>query len=76
MRCPICGRTVEASAPAPAGGSPPAEFPFCSRRCRLLDLGRWLRGEYCIPGAPVDPESPEYRSAAERPEGGAEGRES
>lgn len=27
-----------------------AERPFCSKRCRLLDLGRWLDGRYGIPG--------------------------
>jgi endogenous inhibitor of DNA gyrase (YacG/DUF329 family) len=25
------------------------EFPFCSPRCRLIDLGRWLGGEYRLP---------------------------
>ena len=25
-------------------------FPFCSERCRLLDLGKWLDGEYRVPG--------------------------
>jgi hypothetical protein len=25
-------------------------FPFCSDRCRLLDLGKWLGGEYRVPG--------------------------
>ncbi|MDA2923865.1 DNA gyrase inhibitor YacG [Acidobacteria bacterium AH-259-L09] len=24
-------------------------FPFCSQRCRLLDLGKWLDGEYRLP---------------------------
>ncbi len=24
-------------------------FPFCSQRCRLLDLGAWLEGDYRIP---------------------------
>ena len=28
--------------------------PFCSRRCADLDLAKWLRGEYSIPGAPLD----------------------
>ena len=23
-------------------------FPFCSRRCKLVDLGKWFDGEYCI----------------------------
>jgi hypothetical protein len=26
------------------------DFPFCSARCRLLDMGRWLDGAYRIPG--------------------------
>lgn len=30
-------------------------FPFCSNRCQLVDLGRWLDEEYRIPGEPVDP---------------------
>ena len=40
--------------------------PFCSERCRLLDLARWVDGSYRIPGDPVpddsqsgDPASPE-----------------
>jgi len=36
----------------PAAGLP-ANFPFCSRRCRLVDLGLWLNGHYRIPGSPV-----------------------
>jgi endogenous inhibitor of DNA gyrase (YacG/DUF329 family) len=28
--------------------------PFCSERCKLADLGRWLNGGYRIPGAAVD----------------------
>ncbi len=33
-----------------------AHRPFCSERCRMLDLGRWLDGAYCIPvtGTPGD----------------------
>ena len=26
-----------------------AHRPFCSRRCALLDLGRWLKGDYRVP---------------------------
>lgn len=45
--CPICGK--------PADG----RFkPFCSRRCADIDLGRWLKGGYAIPGVPADPASP------------------
>jgi endogenous inhibitor of DNA gyrase (YacG/DUF329 family) len=25
------------------------EFPFCSRRCRTIDLGRWLGDDYLVP---------------------------
>jgi len=47
MRCPICKKPV----PLPREGSksPPAHFPFCSDRCKLIDLGRWLDGKYQIP---------------------------
>ncbi len=30
--------------------------PFCSERCRLIDLGKWASGAYGIPGEPVGPE--------------------
>jgi endogenous inhibitor of DNA gyrase (YacG/DUF329 family) len=45
LRCPICDRVLEGQTPA-AG----PDFPFCSPRCRLIDLGRWLREDYRIPG--------------------------
>jgi endogenous inhibitor of DNA gyrase (YacG/DUF329 family) len=41
--CPICGKPVP---PRPENRA----FPLCSDRCRLLDLGKWLGGEYRIPG--------------------------
>ena len=45
--CPICGKPE-------AGGFK----PFCSKRCADIDLGRWFKGGYAIPGAPADPASP------------------
>jgi len=37
--------------------------PFCSKRCKMADLGRWLSGEYRIPTAPgstdVDEDDPD-----------------
>jgi hypothetical protein len=30
-------------------------FPFCSERCHLVDLGRWLGEEYRLAGPPADP---------------------
>ena len=46
-KCPICGKA-------------PAEkfMPFCSRRCADLDLGRWLKGGYVVPGNPEEAEKP------------------
>jgi uncharacterized protein len=42
MACPTCGKA------APPREQNPA-FPFCSERCRMADLGRWLNEEYRIP---------------------------
>jgi len=44
VRCPICGR------PVPLGDP---EFPFCSPRCRLIDLGNWASEAYRIPAEPL-----------------------
>ncbi len=32
----------------------PAWRPFCSERCKLLDLARWADGDYRVPAEPVD----------------------
>ncbi len=32
----------------------PRFFPFCSERCKMIDLGAWLNAEYRIPGKPDD----------------------
>lgn len=39
--------------PCPECGKPSARehYPFCSDRCRTLDLSRWLNGSYTIPVA-------------------------
>jgi endogenous inhibitor of DNA gyrase (YacG/DUF329 family) len=39
VRCPICKKPVKPAGP---------DFPFCSERCRLLDLGKWASGGYVI----------------------------
>jgi endogenous inhibitor of DNA gyrase (YacG/DUF329 family) len=53
VRCPLCGQEREV-----AGLDDLPSFPFCSDRCRLIDLGRWLDGDYAIPGRPAA-ETPE-----------------
>jgi hypothetical protein len=45
-RCPIC------QSPMPADWSEYPDYPFCSKRCQLVDLGRWLGEEYKV-AAPV-----------------------
>jgi endogenous inhibitor of DNA gyrase (YacG/DUF329 family) len=57
-RCPTCGGPLPE--PAAASGPPTAKwkhYPFCSDRCRLIDLGRWFNGEYRIAGTSADPMS-------------------
>jgi endogenous inhibitor of DNA gyrase (YacG/DUF329 family) len=39
LRCPICKKPVKGES---------ADFPFCSERCRLVDLGKWASGAYVI----------------------------
>jgi len=41
-----------------------ASFPFCSPRCKLADLGRWLDGSYAIPGEPAPEEDSEQSGDA------------
>ena len=40
-KCPICGKPANE-----------ASKPFCSERCRDVDLNRWLSGSYVVPGRP------------------------
>ena len=43
VECPCCGGKVKDSGP----GALPF-FPFCSRRCKLIDLGKWFDGQHRI----------------------------
>lgn len=45
-RCSICGSHFDFE--RRPGGKFPANFPFCSDRCKLIDLGRWLNEAYKI----------------------------
>ena len=47
MSCPICQKPADAK-----------YRPFCSRRCTDIDLGRWLKGGYVIPGAAQEEDDP------------------
>jgi uncharacterized protein len=50
VKCPICKKEV-------APGSP--DFPFCSERCRIIDLGNWASEKYKVstPAPPPEPSS-------------------
>ena len=43
--CPICGKPQQETT-----------RPFCSSRCRDVDLNRWLSGSYVVPGSDNDDE--------------------
>ncbi len=47
-KCPTCGKLLS-KARQPV-------LPFCSARCQQIDLGRWLGGNYAIPGRPLEEE--------------------
>ena len=47
LRCPICKKPTKANE---------ADFPFCSDRCRLIDLGKWASGGYVISSPVADAE--------------------
>jgi uncharacterized protein len=39
LQCPTCKQPVQRTA---------EDFPFCSQRCRLIDLGKWASGQYVV----------------------------
>ncbi|MCL2160929.1 MAG: DNA gyrase inhibitor YacG [Betaproteobacteria bacterium] len=50
VRCPRCGKESEWSGENP-------HRPFCSARCKQIDLGAWASEEYRVPCSPQDGES-------------------
>lgn len=50
FRCPTCKRVVKLSEKDSPGRM--KFFPFCSERCRLIDLGAWFDADYRIPNRP------------------------
>jgi uncharacterized protein len=47
LYCPICKKPVK---------STNSDFPFCSERCRTIDLGKWASGGYVISSPVTDAE--------------------
>jgi len=48
--CPLCGK--------PAKWDDNPFHPFCSERCKLIDLGQWASDKYRIPGEKVEDKRP------------------
>ncbi|MHC4236730.1 MAG: DNA gyrase inhibitor YacG [Planctomycetota bacterium] len=49
-KCPICQKVIPSVSSTDQGKCRinAAYFPFCSDRCRLIDLGAWLDGDYRV----------------------------
>jgi hypothetical protein len=63
--CPICQKPVDSETDA--------DFPFCSERCRLLDLGNWSSEKYKISEPVIDesidesmPDSPDEADSRDK----------
>ncbi|MGH7960992.1 MAG: DNA gyrase inhibitor YacG [Candidatus Binatia bacterium] len=64
VKCPVCRKQARWQ------GNP--HRPFCSQRCRMIDLGTWADESYRIPGEQITPEEPstaEKQSGAAQPQG-------
>jgi len=58
MKCPICKKEVALTDP---------HMPFCSERCRMIDLGNWAAEKYVI-STPLEP-GPEPEGSEKEPDG-------
>jgi len=52
-KCPQCQKRT--------GRKDNSFFPFCSERCKLVDLGKWLDQGYSIPGDPIPPNPEDWQ---------------
>lgn len=57
VRCPVCGKSFEPDQTQ--------AMPFCSLRCRQIDLGRWLDEKYGLPYESEDEPDPFERPPRE-----------
>ncbi len=60
VSCPSCQRPVEWSEASPFR-------PFCSDRCKLIDLGAWIAEKHVIPGEEISSTANEDDGSGERP---------
>lgn len=59
LRCPTCRNIVTEK---------DENFPFCSDRCRVIDLGKWASGGYRISSPVLDPDVLEGLNGEPRPQ--------
>jgi endogenous inhibitor of DNA gyrase (YacG/DUF329 family) len=59
LRCPICKKPVAKAA---------RDFPFCSERCRLIDLGKWASGQYVVSSPVQDGDDAEIQNLRDPPD--------
>ncbi|MFZ0334363.1 MAG: DNA gyrase inhibitor YacG [Candidatus Acidiferrales bacterium] len=62
LRCPICKK--------PTDSDKDKDFPFCSERCRLTDLGNWASEKYKVTEPAMDEEGPEAHESPASDEDG------
>ena len=58
LRCPTCRKLVLREEP---------NFPFCSERCKMIDLGKWASGDYVI-SSPLTQDTSEAEYPLQNPE--------
>jgi uncharacterized protein len=65
-RCPKCNKIMdEATRQASLNGK---FYPFCSNRCKLIDLGKWLDAGYKIPAVEEDEKTGENDTKSDGPD--------
>lgn len=55
-KCPQCGALLTSKGKA---------FPFCSDKCKMLDLGAWATGKYAIPAIEIEEEDEKALTSTE-----------
>jgi uncharacterized protein len=58
--CPICGTASKPRAENPS-------FPFCTARCKMVDLGKWINEEYRVPSEDSSDDGDRGAGASEEP---------
>ena len=60
--CPHCGKTFEYQSVKDY-----PHFPFCSERCKMVDLGKWFDGEHKISEDLLDEQGPDETDKEDKP---------